>query len=330
VFVGLDDIAEGKIGWSSRYVSSGGRPEWLQIMNLGLRGSGEWNFIMSSNEGIDTLIVDGCYFLSAIKADGSLHQHVSGWHLDDWGTLVIKDQQNRGRTPSDPAALFREHNYYFKSGEIVSWVVGNDFNGGNRTAFQFRPGADDPGNKMPTHDIIIANNTCNGYGWQYDDGTGGSVGGGAALTVWSAPPGDVFVYNNEVLDARYMCLMIGAQGPARDWYNENGYITTNAYIADNRFSNARATRSTVALAAIENVYIWGSNELRDGGNWDMLSEWHYERHGIDNGSVFLLDGPMVGENFDTYDPAQDRMVPVDEDTLNSWRVDVPIPAGPGR
>jgi hypothetical protein len=301
--VGLSPEAESMIGWSMKY----GFPARIGVYNLTIRGGND-SMVIRANDGIGTLIFDGCTFA---QSPGFTRPHDSGMHTDGWETLVIRRQRYTG-------TRFNEHENYLKSSRGVTWIVENDFRGGNRTGgFQIRPGSDDPGNDEPVGPVVIAFNTCRGYGFEHPIGPQYEAGG-AALTVWSSPTAPVFVYANIVTDARYKCLMLGGQGAHRDWYNSDGFPIHSAYIAGNVFSNPRSRRDAVGISAVGDVHVW-DNTLLDGARWVFDSEWHYDKHGIENGSVTLY-GTSSTENYMTYSPTKDRTVPIEPGELEKMRV----------
>jgi len=298
--VGLSDHAEVRLGWTGKW----GYPAHVGAYHIGLRGDDD-SFIIRANEPAGTVILDGCWFLTSKRFPEPDARHASGMHLDEWETLVWRRHQWRGATPDAPGALFREHVGYLKSSRGVTWILENNLLGGNRTGFQIRPGADDEGNPVPVGPVVIAHNYADGYGWTHGS-DGATREGGSCITVWSSPNAPVFLFRNRITDARYGCLMVGAQGVERNWLNEAGFPIQAVYIAGNVFENARGDRETVSISGVEHVRIWADNQVAPGSRWLLDNRWAVQTHGIRNGSVELFGGAMPRVSFYTFDGTDER------------------------
>ncbi len=290
--VGLTPQAEIIVSWGKRW----GYVEELGLYNIGLRGPND-SFIIRANEGIGDLTLDGCWFLTA---ENHPDIHTSGMHTDDWRTLIIRNHKYVG-------TLFDEHPFYLKSSEGATWIVQNDLRGGNRTGFQIRPGADDPGNDRPVGPIVIALNVTDKAGFDHEVFNGGSF-----LTVWSNPEGNTYVLGNRITDARYGCLSINAQGwyngKQVDWLNDKGFPIRNVWVWDNVFTNPRAQRAAASVTAVERLH-FGPNQFT---KLFLNNEWGMKKHGIGNGEVILYDPEILHESVWTYDT---KVRPLEESEL---------------
>lgn len=319
-FVGLDDECEVSVGWGIKW----GYVDYLGLYNIGVRGQSD-SFIQRCNDGIGAYVMDGCWWLTA-HSFGEDGKHASGVHMDDWGTLVLRRHKWRGEKPTDPGAHFREHCYYLKSSEGETWILENNIFGGNRTGFQIRPGNDTGSNDRPVGPVMIGYNFADGlddqgrptgYGWNHGM-DGGSFDGGSCITTWSNPDSDTFVFNNRIEDAKYGCFSANGQGPARDWYNENGFPIKRLFLYGNRWENMQRNpqaprpanlprRKAVGITAVEEVFIWPQDVE---GDFVLNGTWGMEKHGIKNGSVKLYGGPPQ-HDIRTYNPATQKMRSLD-------------------
>jgi hypothetical protein len=331
--VGLDDSCEVTVGWSKKW----GQAKYIGLFNIGLRGEGD-SFVIRANEGVGTLIMDGCYFLPGPKFDGTGKKHTSGLHLDNWETFVWTNHQFRGVTPSDPGTLFREHCGYLKSciGQepgTGTWIVGNTMNGGNRTNFQVRPERlhDDgtPGNAWPNAPLIIAYNESDGYGFEHGN-TPTTADGGSAITVWSNPNFDTFVFGNRITNARYGCLVLSGQKANRNYLNANGYPIKSVYLYDNLFENKNGNRTCASITSVGEVHIYPDNTFQGNGASDLVlgSPWVMQDNSIepiDNGTISIYGQAAVDEisllNVDSYDPDNlSKKIPITRAVLESYAV----------
>tara|TARA_R110000851_G_scaffold120002_1_gene248066 strand:- start:6808 stop:8472 length:1665 start_codon:yes stop_codon:yes gene_type:complete len=327
--VGLDESCEVSVGWSRKW----GHADYVGVFNIGIRGPPD-SFIIRSNDGIGRLIIDGCWWLPAQEMIDQGGMHASGMHVDGWGTLVWRNHKFRGNLPTDPGTSLQEHSAYFKScaGEAVetwatidipplevgTWIVGNDLKGGNRSGFQVRPGRD--GNDRPVGPVVIAFNHSDGYGWNHGSG-GETYDGGAAMTSWVGPESDVYVLGNQITDAKYSCLVISGQSPARNWLNSKGKPVRNVHLWGNRFENLRGDRGCASISACQSVTFWPGNTYDGSPNGDLTidSAWNWKQNGILIGDVRISDqataDAMKGLNLKTYDEGQPNRAKAYEKSL---------------
>jgi len=298
-FVGLSDIAEIHVSWDTRW----GKVNYLGLFNIGLRGPND-SFIIRANSGIGRLIMDGCWWLASSDyspgREHEGHRHASGMHIDKWDLLIWRRHRWRGKTPNAPGVNLREHSAYLKSSRGQTWILENDLRGGNRTGFQIRP---EPGhNERPVGPVIIAYNRAHGYGWNNGD-TPETFDGGSALTVWTNPDHKTFIFRNQITDAKYGCLMVGAQPEGLNWFNDAGFPIGEVHVAENHFENERGDRGAVGLTAVEDLHLY-ENEIH--GDLTLNSQWGMRRHGIGNGTVSFYDESLVNREIYTYDRQLDR------------------------
>ena len=329
--VGLDDSCEVALGWSKRWGGAG----YIGAFNIGLRGSKD-SFIIRANEGIGRLIIDGCWWLPNMLAEGMPQNHASAMHIDKWETLIWQNHQFRGLLPSDPGTLVREHSGYLKScvgtgREGGTWIVGNDLRGGNRTGFQLRPQPSD--NPRPMGPIVIANNYADGYGWTHGDEPI-SNDGGACMTAWVGPESPVYVFGNRITDARYACFTVSGQAPDRNWLSQDGFPVQSVHVYGNTFENARADRGTVSLSATGAVHLY-ENQITGGSYGELAidSAWNWKINQTLNGTVSIYGQEVLDQikamDVRTYDPDQPgKAVPMDPAVLESYLV--PVATGEGR
>ena len=330
-FLGLDDSCEVRLGWGRSW----GYGSHVGAFNIGLRGGND-SFIIRANDGVGTLIIDGCYWLPHVREDGTPQNHASALHVDKWKTFVWRRHKYRGLEPSDPGTLVREHSVYFKScvGDPAegggTWIVSNDLRGGNRTGFQLRPQPTGTyGNPRPRGPIVIAYNFADGYGWDHGS-DGASYSGGGCLTSWIGPESPVYVFGNTITDAKYACLVLSGQAPDRNWLNADGFPIAEAHVYGNTFENRRGDRAAVSLSAVGDLHLY-ENRIAGAQNGDLTldSPWNMGVNGIENGSVQIhgravLD-ELLGLNVKTYDPAQPgKAKAMPPAQLESYLFDEPI------
>ena len=298
-FVGLTDTAEMQIGWDVKW----GKLEHLGLYNIGLRGPND-SFIIRANSGIGTLIIDGCWWLASRSyAPGGEHagsRHASGMHIDKWDTLVWRRHRWRGERPDEPGINLREHSGYLKSSRGQTWILENDLRGGNRTGFQIRPQRDS--NERPVGPVVVAYNRAQGYGWN-NGHTPETYDGGSALTIWTNPDDMTFVFRNEITDAKYGCLMVGAQPPEKNWLNERGFAIGEVFIAENRLENLQGDRGAFEVTGVERLHMY-ANEVQDQITFD--GRWGINRHGIRTGEIRLYEAGLVERPIHTYDEGAAR------------------------
>lgn len=292
--VGLNDQATVTIGWTDDF----GRVAHIGLFNVGLVGPQD-SFYVRANDGIDTLLLDGCWY-----AGGPANGYTSGIHMDKWQTLVIRHWKFKG-------ALLAEHLFYLKSCIGTgpgrgTWIVDNDLRGGNRTGFQIRP---DKGiNPEPTGPVVIAGNVADGYGWTHGS-DGSTKGGGSCLTVWSNPTNDTFIFRNRILNARYGCLVLSGQGASSNYLNADGFPIKGVYVYDNEFSNPNGDRTCITVSACQWVHLYGRDTLDGPGAGDAVFDDTFNMgwNGILNGTVEIYDAAyadyLESLNVRTYDPA---------------------------
>ena len=310
--LGLDDDCELEIGWTTKW----GRADYVGLFNVGIRAPND-SFVIRANDGIGNLIVDGCWWLPNINADGTPAMHASGMHIDKWETLVWANHQYKG-------TLLREHSAYLKScvGDPEqgggTWIIGNDLRGGNRTGFQIRPQASD--NPRPRGPIVIAYNKADGYGFTHGEDPSTKDGGGC-LTVWVGPESPVYVIRNEITDARYGCLVVSGQATDRNWTSSTGYPIEAVRVFENVFRNPRADRSAVSISATEWVHIY-SNEISGPANGELVLDnpWNLQKNGIRNGSVFIHGRETLNELAGMDVRGGDPSKPIPAEMLESYLV----------
>ena len=294
-FLGLTDTAEVQVSWDTKW----GRVDYLGLFNIGLRGPND-SFVIRANSGIGRLIIDGCWWLAHTEFAQRGGRHASGMHIDNWDLLVWRRHKWRGETPESPGINLREHSGYLKSSNGETWIVQNDLRGGNRTGFQIRPQASN--NDRPVGPVVIAYNRAEGYGWN-NGSTPETFDGGSAISVWSNPDAPTFIFRNTITDAKYGCLMVGAQDHERNWYNDQGYPIADVHVAENVFDNPRADRGAVSVSGVEALHLY----LNDvDGRITLDNAWASSRHGIKNGDVRLYDEALVDIEIHTFDESLGR------------------------
>lgn len=318
--VGLDKYAEMSIGIGNKY----GFVDSLRVFNIGLRGGGG-NFIVSTSDGdndgdvydeVGDILFDGIWYLNDKDwSPGQYSPHTSAFHLGDHRSLVLRRIKLAADVTGEHSWRGTEHTHYDKSSWTgPTWIVQNNMKGGNRTWFQRRPDIRD--NVRPMGDYMVLMNEGDSYGWDHGEG-GETFAGGSAMSVWTAPDDRVFVAGNRVADAKYGCLMLGGQGPDRDWYvedetgQEEPYVIKEAWVWDNYFENAhighlpgRPKRNAVALSSVKDLHI-GKNTFANDARLCLYNKWAAERHGMDNGTVRLY-GDHSNVHVRKYDPAIDN------------------------
>jgi hypothetical protein len=301
-FLGLSESCEIGLTWDPKW----GYPAHIAAHKIGIRGPAD-SFIIRCNEGVGTLILDGCWWLPYKRPDGSTQYHTSAMHIDKWETLIWRNHQFRGEKPTDPGTLIDEHSGYLKScvGDPAkgggTWIVGNDLRGGNRTGFQLRP--ENPANPRPRGPIVIAYNKAHGYGFTHD----GNNGGGC-LTTWVGPESPVYVFKNKITDARYSALVVSGQGSSLNWTNATGHAIESVHLWGNTFENLRGDRACVTLSATGKVNFHGSDTYDGGAYGDLILDnpINMAYNGILNGAVSIYGQAalayILGLDVRTYDP----------------------------
>lgn len=337
-FLGLTDTAEVGLQWcGTTGGQEWGRTEYVAAFNIGLRGAPS-HFGINANKPHGTAILDGCWFMPP-KGTETTHHYNAAATFAHSHTLIVRRTKARGPLPTDPNARYYEHNIYFKNaGPGGIWILENHFQGSNGTCFQVRPGTDEPLPIKPNGPVVIAYNRSEGYGWEWGD-TPATAHGGSALTVWCVPDHPTFVYRNRITDARYGCLVVSQQGSVppgygtptapvgsdRNFYGADGYPVGPVYVADNLFTNPRASRQAVSISGCAEAHIWSTNQLE--GQWHLNAQWA-ALNGFRNipiGAIKLYGGPMQGENFYTFDGTRTR--PMTATELEPLRVATPVPLG---
>jgi len=188
----------------------------------------------------------------------------------------------------------------------------NDLRGGNRTGFQIRPQADE--NQRPRGPQVISGNTAVGYGWNMGD-TPATFDGGSCITVWANPEDRTWIFGNTITDAKYGCLMVGGQGPDRNWLNADGFPIHQVLIWGNTFENAQEghpaglpKRSAASITAVEELH-WGENAMLEGARLTLNDQWGIQTHGIHNGLVQLHMPALPSYPVWTYDGSNRPMTP---------------------
>jgi len=327
-FVGLDDSCEIMLGWATKY----GYPDYIGAYNIGLRGPND-SFIIRANEGVDKIVIDGCWWLPNVGF-GPGGMHASGIHVDNWHTFVWRNHQFRGVLPSDPGTLFREHSAYLKScidNDGGTWIVGNNLLNGGRTGFQIRPQRLSSDGTLedarPQGVVVVAYNTSDGYGDHGD--------GGGAITVWSNPDNDTYVFGNKITDAFFQCLVVSPQAPDRDFTNANGFPIKSLYLYDNEFENERSRRGCASITGVETVHLFWDNTFDGSPNADLALDSSWAMHAVQgpaNGEVRIYGRQNVDYiktlNVKTWDPNNSNGgLPVPKATLESYFVPMPPPGG---
>tara|TARA_R110000737_G_scaffold47134_4_gene67050 strand:+ start:11393 stop:12871 length:1479 start_codon:yes stop_codon:yes gene_type:complete len=273
-FVGLDDTASIELGFGS-HLNRGLPTGSVWAFDIGLRGPSD-TFLIRANGGSDHVQLDGCWWLGVRGWDytSDANAYASGLHIDNWGTLVLRNHQWRGETPGSPGLKLREHQFYLKSGRISTLIENNDLFGGNRSGFQRRP--DMPNQELPTDRIMIRGNRCDGHGSNHEHSDGGGV-----LTVWLSNPA-TYVYDNVVTNFRYQALVVSGQGTELNFDflgsgNQHGAV----YVAGNTFIPGPITeRDTASLSSIDELHLWGDNEMV--GTINLDSVWNWENNSTSN------------------------------------------------
>lgn len=311
-FVGLTETAEIEISWDSQW----GQVEYLGLYNIGLRGPND-SFIIRANGGIGTLIMDGCWWLAHRGYAETGNRHSSGMHIDNWDTLVWRRHQWRGETPDEPGIDLQAHSAYLRAANGVTWILENDLRGGNRTGFQIRPQPSE--NERPRGPVVIAYNVTDGYGWNNGD-TPETFDGGSAMSVWASPDAPTFIFRNEITDAKYGCLMVGAQADDRNWYNAQGFAIADVHIAQNRFENARGDRGAMSVSGVETLHLY-DNDV--DGRLTLDNRWAAQVHGIKNGQVLFYTDALVDAEIHTFDDAEQRTRQLTRDEKQALRDNAP-------
>lgn len=267
--------------------NSWGRVETLHVFNVGLY-NGPDSFTIRANKGCGEIILDGHW------AEPSETGKTSFIHIDNYQTLVIRNQQDRG-------AKFREHSGAYIKSAIGSrdnprhgtWLVDNAMQGGNRTHFSVRPAHGDTDiwqggdpSTPPQTPIVVTGNSSDGFGFDHAYADGGGV-----ISIWSSPFADVYIHDNTITSARYSAIVVSAQGAVaenqfgnhpgyiRDWYGPGGFPILGVSLSGNVCT---AGRNAVQISGVESVWIFdASHEIV------LMPDWAIRNHGIDNGTVFV-------------------------------------------
>jgi len=307
-FVGMTGVASVSLSFGSHH-NRAMRTGDVMAFDIGLRGPND-TFAIRANGSSDHVQLDGCWFLHQDpNFDYSQTSYASGLHIDNWGTLVLRNQRWRGETPGSPGLKLREHIYYLKSGRISTLVENCHLYGGNRSGFQKRPDAE--GHMLPTDRFMARGNFADGYGTNHEVSDGGAL-----LTVWVSN-GGTYIYDNVATNFRYQALVVSGQGPARNFpFLASGNQHDVIYVAGNRFIAGPATeRSTVSISSADRVHLW-ANEFE--GKVKLDAEWNFKQQGTLNGLTSIhLD---VAPEWDLwkYDPAIDserRLTPEEVEAL---------------
>lgn len=305
--VGLTPSCEVSVSWDSRW----GKPAYIGLFNIGIRGRKD-SFIIRANGGIGRLIMDGCWWLPAKEFTATKERHASGMHIDKWGELIWRNHKWRGVQPGTPGINLREHSAYLKSAQGGTWIVNNDLRGGNRTGFQIRP--EPAHNEAPSGAVVIAGNYADGYGWN-NGSDPSSFDGGSCITVWSNPNAATYVVNNRIIDAKYGCLAITAQGPGLDYLGEAGFPIGPVYVYGNTFENGRAKRDVAAITSTQAVHLY-ANEIT--GRLILNDTWPMKRHGIANGAVYVHDPATLQLDLWSWNGKAQKIQPVPPARSKKW------------
>lgn len=293
VFVGLDDTASIELVFGTHLTSamSTGR---VSCFNIGLRGPSD-SFIIRANGGCEHFQADGCWFLAPRGHNYENEAYASGIHMDNWGTLVLRNWQWRGETPGSPGVKISQHLFYLKSGRISTLIENCDLFGANRSGFQRRPGVGYQ--TLPTDRMMIRGNYCDGHGTNFNYQEGGAV-----LTVWLSNP-DTYIYDNVVTNFRYQALVISGQGTATNFpFLSSGNQHRSVFLAGNRFTPGPATeRATASLASIDELHLWGDNEFV--GDIQLDAIWNYNQNGTLNGSEYIYASEVPIWRLTRYNPS---------------------------
>ena len=92
------------------------------------------------------------------------------------------------------------------------------------------------------------------------------------------------MFRNEITDAKYGCLMVGAQPPEKNWLNERGFAIGEVFIAENRLENLQGDRGAFEVTGVERLHMY-ANEVQDQITFD--GRWGINRHGIRTGEIRL-------------------------------------------
>tara|TARA_R110002167_G_scaffold93122_2_gene249809 strand:+ start:8561 stop:10030 length:1470 start_codon:yes stop_codon:yes gene_type:complete len=292
-FVGLDPTASVELGFGSHFerVQPTGS---VWAFDIGLRGPTD-TFAIRANGGSEHVQLDGCWFLARRGHDYTETAYASGLHIDNWGTLVLRNLKWRGEQPGDAGIKLREHQFYLKSGRISTLIEDNDLFGGNRSGFQRRPDFDKQ--VQPTDRMMIRGNRCDGHGTNHEHADGGAV-----LTVWLSNPA-TYVYDNVITNFRYQALVISGQAAATNFpFLSSGNQHREVHIAGNRFIPGPATeRSTASLSSVERLHLYPDNEFQ--GPVILDSIWNFTRNGTINAETSIHSSTAPTWQLRKYDPA---------------------------
>ena len=284
-FVGLDDTASIELGFGAHLTNSmdTGR---VWAFDLGLRGPSD-TFIIRANGGSQHVQLDGCWWLGRRGWDYTSDEnaYASGLHIDNWGTLVLRNWKFRGETPGSPGLKLREHQFYLKSGRISTLIENNDLYGGNRTGFQRRPDFGDQ--VLPTDRMMVRGNYCDSYGSNHQHSNGG-----AAITVWLSNPA-TYIYDNVVTNFRYQALVISGQNTSTNFpFLPSGNQNNQVYVAGNTFIPGPLTeRSTASLSSCDELHLWGDNEMVGTVNLDSVWNWNNNQTSNQIEYIYATEAP---------------------------------------
>lgn len=291
-FVGLTPDAELELGFAHNVTQ--GVTGNVAAFDVGLRGAND-AFCIRAVRPSGHILLDGCYFVAHAGFDQEGQMlHDAGIHVAHYGSLLIRRAQSRGFKCNEHWAYPKSQ--YEGAPDPFVIVAECDLVAGRRTGVQRRPGRGDRDDARPAGDLFFVDNVTNHHGWNLVDPDGGGV-----LSGWAAPESRIFFLGNEVLDARNSCITAEGQSPARNWLNDAGFPIHEVHFAGNRVSNPRSQRQAVSFGAVERLFIYGSNELLDGAEVFLGSEFNAVTSHIANGQVRLVGGPMKGERFRRWD-----------------------------
>lgn len=317
--IGLTEDAEAEVSWGHN--ATVGVTGNVSIFDLGLRGARD-AFAIRAVRPSGHVTLDGVWLLA--NESTGFQGHTSGLMIKNFASLLIRGVKWRGAVPGSPGIKLAEHWCYGKTARADApdpfiIIAQSDLRGGNRTCSQVRPGIDEADLARPRGDVMFVGNFADGFGWNHPHDPAHNDGG-AAFTAWAVPDDRVFMLGNRILDARYACLGIEGQGPSRDWVNAAGYPIGEAHVAGNFVSNPRATRDAMSFGAIQRLCIYDDNVLADGARITLNSKFNADTSGIRNGRVELVGGWMQGENYQTWDAAEQRHRPLTAAEIAAMRV----------
>lgn len=321
VLVGKSDQARVELSWADGH--GFGQVDTLSVYDLGLVGSKWGAFCVKANNGCGDIRLQGHWYLPhpELKA-GAFYKSVL--HIDDYRSLVILEQKWAGLYVSEHSVAYLKR-CTGKGPHSHTWVGRCDLYGGGRTGFQRRPGIIDypEGDSAPMGDVIAWDNFSYGAGWAnpiHD--------GGGQITVWTAPDSRVFVFDNDIRDARYTCLAINGQGEYEgkdlNWYGEDGYPIMEAHVWGNNFSNPRSEREGVVFSSIARLFLYGPMGAApmnaQQSQYVLDHRWAMVAGGkMRNGQVRITPEAEAALDLRTYRSETDRMSPLREEEIAPMR-----------